>query len=132
MSKKQKGVPIEFIGKDSFDGRSFKENLEMIIGEVKKGKILIMDNSLNPNKKRKLIEKSMESVNEDFSGIEFTSLETGDFFDKALNKVYGLLGKDRRRGLTIIGNSRAMEKVKEDETSVSFIAKGIQGGKGSS
>ncbi len=123
MSESTKGVPIEFLGKNSFEKRSFHENLEIIIEEVKKGKILIMDNSLNPQKKKKLIEKSMEAIDDDFSGIEFTSLETGDFIDKALNKIYMLLGKDRRRGLTIVGNSQAMEKVKEDKESVSFVAK---------
>ncbi len=126
MSEPTKGVPIEFLGKNSFENRSFHENLEIIIEEVKKGKILIMDNSLNPQKKKKLIEKSMESIDDDFSGIEFTSLETGDFIDKALNKIYMLLGKDRRRGLTIVGNSKAMRKVKEDKESVSFVAKDVE------
>ncbi len=126
MSKTNKGVPIEFIGKNSFDQNSFKENLEMIIDEVKKGKIIIMDNSLNPQKKKKLIEKSMQAIDDDFPGIEFTSLETGDFIDKAINKIYTVLGKNRKRGLTIVGNSKAMEKVKEDKESVSFVAKNVE------
>lgn len=122
------GIPIEFLGSSQVGDKEFSELLEMVLEKVKEGKILILDNSLDPEKKKVLIQKSMESVDDDFPGIEFTSLETGDFIDRAVNKVYSFLGRERRRGLTIIGNSEVMEKVQEDKESVSFIAKTVGGG----
>ena len=126
------GIPIEFLGSRQLEGKSFTDMIDMVLERVKEGKILIMDNSLDPEKKKLLIQKSMESVDDDFPGIEFTSLETGDFIDRAVNRFYKMLGKDRRRGLTIIGNSEVMKKVKEDKESVSFIAKSMGGDKDAS
>lgn len=122
------GIPIEFIGRDRLNGKDFGEQVDLVLSEVKDGKIVILDNSMDPEGRRKLIETSMEEIDEEFPGIEFTSLETGDFIDRAVNKIYNLIGKERRRGLTIVGNSEVMEKVKEDKKSVSLVAKAAEGG----
>jgi hypothetical protein len=44
--------------------------------------------------------------------------------EKARNFVYDkFLNEDYRRGITIVGNSRVMEKIKEEKDTVSFLAK---------
>lgn len=123
------GIQIEFIGKQKLEDTGFDEKLEMILGEVRDGKILVLEESLQPQEKRQLIESSMEAVDDEFPGIEFSSLENpGDFFDKLVDNLFSLVGRQRKKGLTIVGNSNVMEKVKEERESVSLIAKTFEGG----
>lgn len=118
------GIPIEFISKQRIHDRSFDEKLELILDEVREGKILVLGESLGPEEKRHLIEGAMQAVDEDFPGIEFSGLENnGDMVDRFVDQVLGFFGKERKKGLTIVGNSDVMEKVKEDKETVSLLAR---------
>lgn len=118
------GIPIEFISKQRIQDRSFEEKLDLILEEVRDGKILVLGESLGPEEKRHLIEGAMQAVDEDFPGIEFSGLENnGDIVDRVVDQVLGLFGKERKKGLTIVGNSDVMEKVKEDKETVSLLAR---------
>lgn len=120
------GTPIEFISKRRMEDQGFDERLEMMINEVRQGKILILENPLSPDEKKQLIKTAMERIDDDFPGIEFSSMETEDLIDRIVNNLYQFLGQERRKGLTIVGNSEVMEKVKEGEDSVSLVAKAEQ------
>lgn len=118
------GIPIEFISKQRIQDRSFEEKLDLILEEVRDGKILVLGESLGPEEKRHLIEGAMQAVDEEFPGIEFSGLENnGDIVDRVVDQVLGLFGKERKKGLTIVGNSDVMEKVKEDQETVSLLAR---------
>ncbi|MCJ7428961.1 MAG: DUF2073 domain-containing protein [Candidatus Nanohaloarchaeota archaeon QJJ-5] len=118
------GIPIEFISKQRIQDRSFDEKLQLILEEVRDGKILVLGESLGPEEKRHLIEGAMQAVDEEFPGIEFSGLENnGDIVDQVVDRVLGLFGKERKKGLTIVGNSDVMEKVKEDKETVSLLAR---------
>lgn len=118
------GTPLEFISKAKLEDKTFEDKLALILEEVRDGKIIVLEESLSPKEKRILIEQSLEEVDDDFPGIEFSSLESTDVFDRVANKVMNFIGRDRRAGLTIVGNSTVMETIKEDRDSVSLLAKG--------
>ncbi len=122
------GIPIEFISQDKLGDMGFDEKLSMILDEVKGDKIIVLEEVLTPQEKRRLIEGVLEEVDEEFPGIEFSGLEgQEDAFDKVLNNVYGILGRRRKRGLTIVGNSDIMEEVETQQDSVSLLAKSQEG-----
>lgn len=121
------GIPIEFISQERLDALAFDEKLNMILSEVKQDKILVLEEALSPEEKRKLIEGVLEEVDEDFPGIEFSGLESEqDTVDKLVDNIYSVLGRNRRRGLTIVGNSDIMEEVETEQDSVSLLAKSQQ------
>jgi len=121
------GIPIEFISQDKLEGMGFDEKLSMILDEVKGDKIIVLEEALTPEEKRQLIQGVLEEVDEDFPGIEFSGLEgREDAFDRLLNNVYGMIGRKRKRGLTIVGNSNIMEEVETERDSVSLLAKSQQ------
>lgn len=123
------GIPIEFISQDKLDNMDFNDKLSMILDEVKGDKILVLEEVLTPQEKRRLIEGVLEEVDDEFPGIEFSGLEgTEDAFDKVINNIYGLLGRNRKRGLTIVGNSDIMEEVETHRDSVSLLAKSQEEG----
>jgi len=122
------GIPIEFFSRQKIEDQTFAEKLDMILSEIREGKILVLEESISPQERRKLMESSMQEVDDDFPGIEFSVLDDeGDIVDKVVNRVYSFLGRERRKGLTIVGNSEVMEKVKEDRESVSLLAREASG-----
>lgn len=125
MVDDEEGVTIEFLSRDKLASNNFEEKLQLILEKVRDDAVLVLEESWTPEEKRELIQNSMQEVNEEFPGVEFMGL-AGEpskvskakrlFFQKVLNEEY-------RRGLTIVGNSRVMEKIKEEKDTVSFLAK---------
>jgi hypothetical protein len=120
------GVTIEFLSKERLtDEENFEDKLDFVLGKVKENAVLVLEEAWLPEEKRELIQKSVEEADEDFPGVEFMGFDAEEsridkmksmFYDRFLNEQY-------RRGLTIVGNSRVMEKIKEEPDTVSFLAK---------
>lgn len=120
------GVTIEFLSKEKLsDKTEFDEKLEYVMEKVRDDAVLVLEEAWNPEQKRQLIEHSVEEADEDFPGVEFMGFDAHDSkFTKLKNMFYNkLLNEEYRRGLTIVGNSRVMEKIKEEPDTVSFMAK---------
>lgn len=119
------GVTIEFLSKTKLQDKTFDEKVDSIIGKVKDNAVLVLEEGWSPEEERHLIENAMEEIDEDFPGIEFLGLTDRDsrihrakrmFYEKVMNEKY-------REGITIVGNSRVMERVKKERDAVSFLAK---------
>lgn len=125
MADKEEGVTIEFLAKDKLSGDNFEEKLSSVLEKVKDNYVLVLEEGWTPEEKSSLIQASMEEIDDDFPGVEFLGLDSGNTrFDRAKELFYNrVLDKEYREGLTIVGNSRVMEKVKEERDTVSFLAK---------
>ncbi|KXA94065.1 hypothetical protein AKJ65_05530 [candidate division MSBL1 archaeon SCGC-AAA259E19] len=117
----KKGVRIEFLSKRTLAESNFEEKLDLIIENVKKENILVLEESLKPVEKKELIKRTMEEAGEDFPGIEFSGFDSDvSVLDRIVNT---LLGKEGREGLLVVGPSPIMEKIKEERDSISLLAK---------
>jgi hypothetical protein len=121
----EEGVTIEFLSKQKLQDKTFDEKVDSIIGKVKDNAVLVLEEGWSHEEERKLIQTAMEEIDEDFPGIEFLGLNDRNskldqakrlFYEKVLDEKY-------RRGITIVGNSRVMERVKKERDAVSFLAK---------
>ncbi len=120
------GVPIEFVSQDMLRSKSFQDKLAYILDRVQDNMILVLEESLTPEEKKELITQSVEHIDDTFPGIEFSSMENRPrAFEKMMNTfARRVLRKEQRSGgLTIVGNSNVMEKVKENRNSISLLAK---------
>lgn len=119
------GVPIEFVSREVLKEKNFDEKLHFILNKVKENMILVLEESLSPSEKKELITRSVENIDDDFPGIEFSSLENRPgMLEKVMNTFFKtVFGKENRGGLTIVGNSNVMEKVKESQDTISLLAK---------
>jgi hypothetical protein len=119
------GVTIEFLSRDKLSTEEFQEKLSLVLEKVKDDSVLVLEESWTPEEKKQLIQDSMEEVDDDFPGVEFLGLESGvNRLEKMRNLVYEKVFNEKyRKGLTIVGNSRVMEKIKEERDTVSFLAK---------
>ncbi len=118
------GVTIEFLSKEKLD-TEFDDKLNLVLEKVKNDAVLVLEESWTPDEKRELIKTSMEEIDDDFPGVEFMGFDSAaSKMDKAKQLIYSkVLQDDYRRGITIVGNSRVMEKIKEERDTVSFLAK---------
>ena len=125
MSDDDEGVTIEFLSRDHLSENAFSEKLELVPEKVRNDSVLVLEESWTPEEKRKLIQNSMEKVDEDFPGVEFMGLEAEPSKVSRAKRIImqKILKEDYRQGLTIVGNSRVMEKIKEERDTVSFLAK---------
>ncbi len=121
----EEGVTIEFLSKEKLNTEDFSDKLDLVLEKVKDDAVLVLEEAWMPEEKRELIQKSMEEIDEDFPGVEFMGLDSGNSrLQKAKNVIYSkVLKEEYRRGITIVGNSRVMDKIKEERDSVSFLAK---------
>ncbi|MFB6145902.1 MAG: DUF2073 domain-containing protein [Candidatus Nanohaloarchaea archaeon] len=119
------GVTIEFLSQEKLNRDGFDEKLEIVLEKVKDDTVLVLEEAWTPEEKRDLIKKSMEEIDDDFPGVEFMGLDSGSTkFAKAKQILYSkILQEEYRRGITIVGNSRVMDKIKEERDTVSFLAK---------
>lgn len=119
------GVTIEFLSKEKLETDGFDEKLDFVLEKVKDDAVLVLSEAWTPKEKRELIQASMEQIDDDFPGVEFMGLDSASSrLEKAREIVYNkFLKEEYRSGITIVGNSRVMEKIKEERDSVSFLAK---------
>ena len=119
------GVTIEFLSKEKLETDAFDEKLDFVLEKVKDDAVLVLPEAWTPKEKRELIQTSMEEIDDDFPGVEFMGLDSASSrLEKAREIVYKkFLKEEYRSGITIVGNSRVMEKIKEERDSVSFLAK---------
>jgi hypothetical protein len=119
------GVTIEFLSKKKLQDKTFDEKVDSIIEKVRDNAVLVLEEGWSHEEERQLIETAMEEIDEDFPGIEFLGLTDRNskihrakqmFYEKVLDEKY-------RKGITIVGNARVMEKVKKERDAVSFLAK---------
>lgn len=119
------GVTIEFLSQEKLNEDGFDQKLELVLEKVKDDAVLVLEEAWTPEEKREMIQMAMEEIDEDFPGVEFMGLDSGsNRIEKAKRIIYSKVLKDEyRRGITIVGNSRVMDKIKEERDSVSFLAK---------
>ncbi len=119
------GVTIEFLSKEKLNAEEFEQKLEIVLEKVKEDAVLVLEEAWTPEEKRELIKKSMEEIDDDFPGVKFMGLNSSTSrLQKAKSAIYRkVLKEEHRAGITIVGNSRVMDKIKEERDSVSFMAK---------
>lgn len=118
-------MTIEFLSKEKLNSTDFDDKLDLVLEKVRDNAVLVLEESWKPGEKRELIKTSMEEVDDDFPGVEFMGLDSeSSRLEKARSFIYErFLNEEYRRGITIVGNSRVMEKIKEEKDTVSFLAK---------
>jgi hypothetical protein len=102
----------------------FKEDLENVFSEIKKGSIVIVDAKLQPEEEARIIEETMNRVDLKFKGIEISTLELSSNKENKLasiikDKIYKLIS-GKERGITLIGSANIIKKIERNPEELSF------------
>jgi len=110
MAKKDKGICFNLVSRQKLGEFNSEEKLKFILKEVKKGKILVLEQGLTPIEQASLIERTMKEIEHDtFIGVEMEGY--GEDTPTFIQKLFGLAKKPR---MTLIGPADLLKMVKKD------------------
>ncbi|MFH1285891.1 MAG: DUF2073 domain-containing protein [Candidatus Micrarchaeota archaeon] len=115
-------LQIEFLATSMLPNSGEKEKTNYILSNVRENKILVLEEKLTPNEERLLIAETMKQIGNDekFAGIEISTLGGGSL-DALRSALIRFLG-GKPRGITVIGPSALVRKIKQDPNSIHLFA----------
>jgi hypothetical protein len=110
LTKKDLGIDFNLVSRQKIVGLSSEEKLSFILKEVKKGKILVLEQGLTPIEQTNLIERTMKEIKQDtFIGVEMEGY--GEDSPTFLQKIFGMVKRPR---MTLIGPANLLKMIKKD------------------
>ena len=114
MSKNIDGISVNLVSRDKLGEFSSAEKLNFIIKEVKKGKVLVLEQGLTPFEQTELIKHTMKEIKQDtFIGIEIEGYSE----DKQtfMQKIFRIIKKPR---MTVIGPADLLKTIRKDSNMI--------------
>jgi hypothetical protein len=110
MTKKDSGISFNLISRQKLGELTAEEKLNLILKEVKKGKILVLEYGLTPIEQAHLIEFTMKEIEHDtFIGVEMEGY--GQDSPSFIQRILGIAKKPR---MTLIGPADQLKMIKKD------------------
>ncbi|MEM3400100.1 MAG: DUF2073 domain-containing protein [Candidatus Micrarchaeia archaeon] len=113
------GVQIEFISSSVLEPKG-EEKINYIIESIKENRIVVLEKPLTISEEKRLIEETMRQINTDFTGIEVSTLGRNE--ESGLKGLLIRLLGGKVGGLTVIGPSNLVKKVKRNADSIELFA----------
>lgn len=127
MAPDENGVTINLVSHEKLTRFSMEDKLNFIVDEVKGGKILVLEQGLDPIEEAKLIEVTMSKIDADeFIGIEMQSHNPEDpgLFARLFR------GKTRRAAMTVVGPGDRLRTIHKDGSTIQAVIVTGEGVKG--
>ena len=124
-------VTLQFVPYTEVEGMSSLGRIRKLLNIAKANKIVLLQGRLKKEEEAELIKVTMEEINKEFKGIELAVVESSpkevdSGFKKFKNSMVSfLLGS--RDGLTIIGPSSIVKKIKKDPNKIELFTKEARG-----
>ncbi|OPY28074.1 MAG: hypothetical protein A4E28_01713 [Methanocella sp. PtaU1.Bin125] len=109
-------VQINMISERKLKSLSTMEKVSMILEDVMRGRVVILEHGLDPFEEARLIETTMARVDEEFTGIEIQSYPHGQ--QRPL--LERLLNGNKRR-MTVIGPADRMKTLCRENDLISAM-----------
>ncbi len=116
---------MDFMSLESLSDKTIEKKIETILKKVEVGHMVVLDGVLEPDEEMRLVEATMKEVNDKFTGIEVCTLPRKQSkFMGAYGFVVEKLKRGRlvKSGLTLIGPSRVVKKIKRNPDSFYVLA----------
>jgi len=118
-------LTFKFLPYKEIEDLPTKDRLEKILEHVKENEIVLLEGRLEPEEETKLIAKTMQEVDEEFSGIEISVLHQHEVEEGLFEQVKGklvnfLLGNSY--GFTLIGSAEVIQEVEQHPDKIQFFA----------
>jgi len=110
---------IEFVSTKILSEMKNDEATEYLLKVIKKGDMIVLDEKLPPEQEKELFKRTMELIDDDFTGIEISSI--GDNESSWKNSIIRLLG-GKTTGLTVIGSAKIIKKIKNEKDKINLLA----------
>jgi len=123
-------LTLQFVPYNKIANLTSEERINTLLKTVKEEKIILLEGRLEEREKAELITKTMQEINEKFSGIELEDMNTGNTEQTLYKKIRRyfikmLLGN--REGVTIIGPANIIKEIKKDPDKIQLYMKSSEG-----
>lgn len=120
-------IEIEFLSAEVLSQQAGSRKIDFLMSNLKKGKILVLEDPLSRSEETSLIEATMKKVSSAFPGIEIGTLggtqgNGGSELRDLRSSLIRMLG-GKPRGLTVIGPSQLVRQIKKDPETLSVLAR---------
>jgi len=109
-------IDMEFVSSEVLNNMEVNEKVSFIIRRIKRGKILVIEDSLSSSEEARLIEETMKHIDDKFPGIEVSTLRERSV-ESIRERLIRLLG-GRTGGLTVIGPSKLVKKIRKEPNKI--------------
>jgi hypothetical protein len=118
-------LTFEFVPYANIANLDSQTRINTLLELVKQDKIVLLEGRLKEKEEAELIKKTMESINEKFSGIELGVIHTQkkDGFTKRFHDVIVKLLLGDREGFTIMGPANIIKEIKKDPNKIQLFTK---------
>ncbi len=118
--KRKTSIKMEFISTSKLQNMGDpKERVNYLLDVIKRKSIIVLDERLDPLEEKLLIEATLTLVDEEFTGIEISSI--GDHASDWKYKLIKMLG-GKPPGLTVIGPADLVKRIKGDREHLDLLA----------
>src|SRR3989338_7710617 len=115
---------LQFMPFDEIASLSSDKRVSKLLEIVKENKILLLEGRLRKEEEAELIKKTMETIDDDFKGIEIGVIypkdKDKDFLNRIRENMINLLLGDRR-GFTIMGPATIVKEIKQDPNKIQLF-----------
>jgi uncharacterized protein len=116
-------VTLQYMPHKEIQGLDTEKRLNKILKVVKTDKIVLLEGRLKPEEEAALIQKTMEQINENFTGVELVSSPelNATWLTKIKSRLISML-LGNRYGFTIIGPAKIIKEIRQDPSKIQLLA----------
>ncbi|HLC55302.1 MAG TPA: DUF2073 domain-containing protein [Candidatus Nanoarchaeia archaeon] len=117
-------LTLQFVPYSDIERLDSSARIRKLLNIVKEEKIVLMQGRLRPEEETGLIEKTMESIRNKFTGIEICTIYpeevSADLFGRLKKEFYKALIGDRE-GITVIGPATLIKEIRRDPNKIQLF-----------
>ena len=116
-------VTIQYVPHKEIQEIDSQKRINKILKLVKTEKIILLEGRLKPQEEAELIQKTMEQIDDDFTGVELVSSPelNSTWLAKIKSRLVSML-LGNRYGFTIIGPANIIKEIKQDPSKIQLLA----------
>ncbi len=117
-------LTLQFVPYIEIENLTSAKRINKLLKIVKDNKIILLEGRLRKVEETELIEKTMEEINEKFTGVELAVINPAGKENQMIRKVKHavvnlLLGN--RLGFTVIGPANIVKEIKQDPNKIQLL-----------
>ncbi|MBT3721155.1 DUF2073 domain-containing protein [archaeon] len=122
-------LTLQFISYNQIANLEPDDRIKKLLSFVKQDKIVLLEGRLRDEEEADLIRKTMEDIDEKFTGIELGVVHPQDKDSSLYKQIHAMLVRlllGNRNGFTIIGPANIIQEIKKDPDKIQLLMKDQQ------
>ena len=123
---KKEGLVLQFMPYSEIESLDSQKRVDKLLKIVKENKIVLIEGKLRPTEEAMLIQKTMEEIDKNFTGVEIATVQPKSESDKwfvKMRKVFINFLLKYQSGMTVIGPASVVKEIKKNPDNIQLFMK---------